>query len=167
MLMANDTSARAGRPTCWFPLALFGVIVALSVPLYAAQLGTAPASAGWVAYAPLTRTVFWSSAGSSFSAVFHSGGGLLGIARSACSRLLAIVALAYTMAAIVVVWPALRSVPSALMASGGDPMRALAYLGSQTQSGEAALLLPAAVLLVAAAASFALPPRHSNKLRAG
>ena len=26
---------RAARPAYWFPLALFGVIVALSVPLYA------------------------------------------------------------------------------------------------------------------------------------
>ena len=62
------------------PLALFGVIVALPVPLYAARLAAAPGAVGWVAYAPLTRTVSWSFSGSSLFAVFHSGGGLLGIA---------------------------------------------------------------------------------------
>jgi hypothetical protein len=56
------------------------VIVALSVPLYALQLDTAPMASGWAAYAPLTRTVFWSSAHSSFSAVLSPGGGPLRIA---------------------------------------------------------------------------------------
>ena len=68
----------AARPAYWFPLALFGVIVALSVPLYA--LSTAPMASGWAAYAPLTRTVFWSSAHSSFSALLSPEGGPLGIA---------------------------------------------------------------------------------------
>ena len=70
----------AARPAYWFPLALFGVIVALSVPLYALQLSTAPMASGWASYAPLTRTVFWSSAHSSFSALLSPDGGPLGVA---------------------------------------------------------------------------------------
>ena len=77
---APPSGPAGGRPACWFPLALFGVIVALPVPLYAARLAAAPGAVGWVAYAPLTRTVSWSFSGSSLFAVFHSGGGLLGIA---------------------------------------------------------------------------------------
>jgi hypothetical protein len=73
----------AARPDFWFPLALFGVIVALPVPLNAAD------------------------------------------------------------------WPDLRSAPSALIASGGDPLRTLVETGPQTQPWELALL-PALVLLVAA-----------------
>jgi hypothetical protein len=72
------------RPACWFPLALFGVIAALPVPLYVTQLSTSPAFSGWVAYAPLSRTVSWSSAqagySSSFSVLLQSGTGLTGIA---------------------------------------------------------------------------------------
>jgi hypothetical protein len=72
------------RPAYWFPLALFGVIVALPVPLYVMQLSTSPAFSGWVAYAPLSRTVSWSSAqadySSSFSVLLQSDTGLTGIA---------------------------------------------------------------------------------------
>jgi hypothetical protein len=45
-------------------------------------------------------------------------------------------------------------------------VRALAYIGSPPQPRQAAVLLPAVVLLVAAAVSFALPPRLSGKPRA-
>ena len=243
----------AARPAYWFPLALFGVIVALSVPLYALQLGTAPMASGWAAYAPLTRTVFWSSAHSSFSASLSPDGGPLGIAegwywaaalaivflvttawyrradrragrggpglgylitglvltaaatavplllmprvplpawlwlssqwnsgtfalliiavglgilaRRARSRLLAIVALAYTAAALAVDWPALRSAPSALIVTDGDPLRTLSYIDLQSHF-RAAAALPALVLLAAAAAAFALPPRGSGELPA-
>jgi hypothetical protein len=72
------------RPAYWFPLAVFGVIVALPVPLYVTQLSTSPAFSGWVAYAPLSRTVSWSSAqvgySSSFSVLVQSDTGLTGIA---------------------------------------------------------------------------------------
>jgi hypothetical protein len=72
------------RPAYWFPLALFGVIVALPVPLYVTQLSTSPTFSGWVAYAPLSRTVSWSSAqagySSSFSVLLQSDSGLTGIA---------------------------------------------------------------------------------------
>lgn len=50
------------------------------------------------------------------------------------------------------------------MASGGDPVRTLAHIGLLPRPGEAAALLPAGVLLVAAAVSFALAPRLSGKL---
>lgn len=90
----------AARPDFWFPLALFGVIVALPVPLNAAD------------------------------------------------------------------WPDLRSAPSALIASGGDPLRTLVETGPQTQPWELALL-PALVLLVAAAVCFARLPRLRGQLRAG
>jgi hypothetical protein len=76
--------AQGARPAYWFPLALFGVIVALPVPLYVIQLSTSPAFSGWVAYAPLSRTVSWSSAqagySSSFSVLLQSDTGLAGIA---------------------------------------------------------------------------------------
>ncbi len=72
------------RPAYWFPLALFGVLVALPVPLYVTQLNSRPAFSGWVAYAPLSRTVSWSSAqagySSSFSVLVQSDSGLPGIA---------------------------------------------------------------------------------------
>jgi hypothetical protein len=80
MAAASPAGLQVARPAYWFPLALFGVIVALSVPLYALQLSTAPMASGWAAYAPLTRTVFWSSAHSSFSALLYPDGGPLGIA---------------------------------------------------------------------------------------
>jgi hypothetical protein len=251
---ASPAGSRVARPAYWFPLALFGAVVALSVPLYALQLSTAPMASGWAAYAPLTRTVFWPSAHSSFSALLYPDGGPLGIAegwywaaalagvflvtavwyrradrrtgsgaaglgylitglaltaavtavpllvmprvslpawlwlssqwdsgtfalliiavglgilaRRARSRLLAIVALAYTAAALVVDWPALRSAPSALIVTDGDPLRTLAYIDLQSHF-RAAAVLPAVVLLVAAAASFVLPGRLSGELRAG
>ena len=238
------------RPAYWFPLALFGVIVALSVPLYALQLSTAPMASGWASYAPLTRTVLWSSAHSSFSALLSPDGGPLGVAegwywagalaavflvttvwyrlpgrggpgpgylitglvltaaatavplllmprvplpawlwlssqwdsgtfalliiavglwilaRRARSRPLAIVALAYTAATLAVDWPALRSAPSALIVTDRDPLRTLSYIDLQSHF-RAAAVLPALVLLVAAAASYALPPGVSGKLPAG
>jgi hypothetical protein len=251
---ASPAAFRVVRPAYWFPLALFGVVVALSVPLYALQLSRAPMASGWAAYAPLTRTVFWSSAHSSFSALLYPDGGPLGIAegwywaaalagvflvtavwyrraerrtgsggpglgylitglvltaavtavpllvmprvslpawlwlssqwdsgtfalliiavglwilaRRARSRLLAIVALAYTAAALVVDWPALRSAPSALIVTDGDPLRTLADIDLQSHF-RAAAVLPALVLLVAAAASFLLPGRLSGEPRAG
>ena len=86
--MPPAVSARSGspgaRPAYWFPLALFGVIVMLPVPLYVTQLSMSPAFSGWVAYAPLSRTVSWSSAqagySSSFSVLLQSDPGLAGIA---------------------------------------------------------------------------------------
>jgi len=73
-----------GRPAYWFPLAFFGAIVALSVPLYAIPLNTSPAFRGWVAYAPLTRTVYSSSSHGGFYSIFAAslspGTGLPGIA---------------------------------------------------------------------------------------
>ena len=191
-------------------------------------------ASGWAAYAPLTRTVFWSSAHSSFSALLSPDGGPLGIAEGwywaaalavvflvttvwyrragrggpgpglpdhravltaavtavplllmprvplpawlwltsqwdsgtfalliiavglwdpgpprARSRLLAIVALAYTAAALAVDWPALRSAPSALIVTDGDPLRTLSYIDLQSHF-RAAAVLPALVLLAAA-----------------
>lgn len=233
------------------------MIVALSVPLYAIPLHTSPVFSGWVAYAPLTRTVSSSSGHggyySTLVATLNPGTGLTGIAegwywaaaltagflitagwyrragrggsagpgpgylvtglvltaavtaapllvmprvslpawlwlssqwangtfalliiaialwilaRRARSHPLAIVALVYTAAVLAAGWPTLGSAPSALTASGGDPLRVLVSIGSQAQSAEAPLL-PAAVLLVAAAVSFALPARFSGKLQAG
>ena len=86
------------------------------------------------------------------------------LARRARSRPLAAVAVAYTAAALVVDWPALRSAPSALLA-GGDPVQTLARIGLLPRPGEAVVLLPAGVLLVTAAVSVALP-RLSGRLRA-
>ena len=225
------------RPAYWFPLALFGVIVALPVPLYVTRLSASPAFSGWVAYSPLTRTVSWSSASAGYSSSFsvllqsdtgltgiaegwywaaaltagflvtavwyHRGGrtgpgrvylvtGLLltaaitvvpllvagraslpvrfwlsdewsrgtfallviavalwGLARHSRSRLVVIVALAYTVAVLAAVWPDLRSAPSALIAHGGDPLRTLVEIGPRAQPWEV-VLLPALVLLVAA-----------------
>jgi hypothetical protein len=250
---AAPPGAQGARPAYWFPLALFGVIVALPVPLYVTQLSASPAFSGWVAYAPLSRTVSWSSAqvgySSSFSVLLQSDTGLAGIAegwywaaaltagfvgtavwyhragrtgpgwpylviavlltavitvvpllaapraslprwlwlssewsrgtfallvialalwglaRHARSRPLAIAALAYTVAVLVADWPDLRSAPSALIASGGDPLRTLVETGPQTQRWVLALL-PAVVLLVAALLS-ALPFRLRGQLRAG
>ena len=242
------------RPAYWFPLALFGVIVVLPVPLYVMQLSTSPAFSGWVAYAPLSRTVSWSSAqvgySSSFSVLLQSDTGLTGIAegwywaaaltagflvtavwyhrtsrtgpgwvylvsallltaavtvvpllvaagaslprwlwlssewsrgtfallvialalsglaRHARSRPLAIATLAYTAAVLAADWPDLRSAPSALIASGGDPLRTLAETGPQTQPWEVALL-PGLVLLVAAIWCFVRLSRLRGQLQAG
>ena len=88
------------------------------------------------------------------------------LARRARSRLLTAAALAYTVAALVADWPMLRSAPSALTASGGDPLRTVMSIGFQTQPWTATLL-PAGVLLVAAVLSFALPPRFRGELPAG
>jgi hypothetical protein len=243
----------AARPTSWFPLALFGVIIALSVPLYAPQL-SAPAFSGWLSYGPLTRTV---SSSSGHGAAYYStlvgtlgpGTGVTGIAegwywgaaltaaflataawyrrsgragpgrgylvtglvltaavtavplllipraslpawlwlsgqwasgtfallviavalwmlaRQARSRLLVVVALAYTAAVLIADWPTLGSAPSALLVTGGDPLRTLVSIGSRGQSA-AATLLPALVLLVAAAVSFARPARFRGKPQA-
>ena len=88
------------------------------------------------------------------------------LAHQARSRPLAIIALAYTAASLVTDWPTLRSAPSALLVTGGDPLRTLVSIGSRGQSA-AATLLPALVLLVAAALSFARPVWFSGKLQAG
>jgi hypothetical protein len=87
------------------------------------------------------------------------------LARQDRSRLLTVAALAYTVAALVADWPTLSSAPSALTASGGDPLRTVMSIGFQTQP-RAAVLLPAGVLLVAAVLSFTLPPRFRGELRA-
>jgi hypothetical protein len=256
---APPPSPRAARPACWFPLACFGAIVALSVPLYTLWLNTSPVFSSWVAYAPLTRSVASSpppnaAYSSSFSVLLSSQGGPLGVpegwywaaaltagflvtmvwyrrpgrrdgagkpgwgylvtglvltavatavpllvmprasfpawlllsgqwaggtfallivavalwmlAAHARSRPLAIVALAYTAAALVADWPTLSSAPSALLVTGGDPVRTLISIGSRAQSAEAALL-PAAVLLVAAVVAFVLPARFRGQLQAG
>ena len=72
------------RPAYWFPLALFGGLVALSVPLYAWQLHTSPVFSGWVSYASLSRTVSWSSLhggyASTFLATLNPDSGLVGFA---------------------------------------------------------------------------------------
>ena len=245
------------RPVYWFPLALFGGLVALSVPLYAWQLHRSPVFSGWVSYASLSRTVSWSSLHggyhSTFLATLNPDSGLAGfaegwywaaaltagflvtavwyrrasrggsagpgwgylvtgllltaavttvpilvmprvslpawlwlssqwvhgtfalliiavalgtLARRARSHPLAIVALVYTAAALVADWPALSSAPSAFTASGGSSLRILASIGPHAQSGMAALL-PAAVLLVAAAVSAALPIRFRGPRQAG
>jgi len=76
---------QAPRPAYWFPLACFGAIVALSVPLYTLWLNASPLFSGWVAYAPLTRTVFSSSStangaySSSLSLTVNADTGLPGI----------------------------------------------------------------------------------------
>ena len=248
---------RAARPASWFPLALFGVLIALSVPLYAAQ-PKAPAFSGWLSYGPLTRMVSWSSSSSGHGAAYYStlvstlgpGTGVTGIAegwywaaaltagflitavwyrrggragpsraslvtglvltaavtavtlllipraslpawlwlseqwasgtfallviavalwllaRQARSRLLAVSALAYTAAALFADWPTLGRAPSALLVTGGDPLRTLVSIGSRGQPAAAALL-PALVLLVAAAVSFARPARFRGRPQAG
>jgi hypothetical protein len=250
---APPPSPRAARPAYWFPLALFGALVALSIPLYTLWQYTRPVFSGWVAYAPLTRSVTSSSSAdagysSSFSVLLSSQGGPLGVpegwywataltvgflattlwyrrtsggrsllylitgllltaaatvvpplvmprasfpawlwlsgewgsgtfalliiavamwilARRARSRLLTVAALVYSGAALVADWPTLSSAPSALTASGGDPLRTVRSIGFQTQPWSAALL-PAGVLLVAAVLSFTLPPRFRGELRA-
>jgi len=249
---APPPSPRAARLAYWFPLALSGALVALSIPLYTLWLNTSPVFSGWVAYAPLTRSVTSSSSAnaaysSSFSVLLSSQGGPLSVpegwywaaltvgflattlwyrrtgggrslpylitgllltaavtvvpplvmprasfpawlwlsgqwgsgtfallviavavwilARRARSRLLTVVALVYTVAALVADWPTLSSAPSALTASGGDPLRTVMSIGFQTQPWTAALL-PAGVLLVAAVLSFALPPRFRGEPRA-
>jgi hypothetical protein len=68
-------------------------------------------------------------------------------------------------AALVADWPMLRSAPSALTASGGDPLRTVMSIGFQARPWTATL--PAGVLLAAAVLSFALPPRFRGELRAG
>jgi hypothetical protein len=90
---------------------------------------------------------------------------LWGLVRHARSRPLAIAALAYTAAVLAADWPDLRSAPSVLIASGGDPLRTLVETGPQTQPWVLALL-PAMVLLVAALLS-ALPFRLRGQLRVG
>jgi hypothetical protein len=52
---------QAARPAYWFPLALFGALVALPIPLFSLWLNTSPVFSGWVAYAPLARSVTSSS----------------------------------------------------------------------------------------------------------
>jgi hypothetical protein len=88
------------------------------------------------------------------------------LARDARSGPLAVIALAYTAAALTADWPTLRSAPSALTASGGDPLRTLVSISTHLQPAQAALL-PALVLLVTAAMAVALLPRLSRKIRAG
>jgi hypothetical protein len=242
---------QSARPAYWFPLALFGALAGLSIPLYTLWLNASPVFSGWVAYAPLTRSVASSSSAnegyaSSFSVLLSSPGGLLGVPEGrywaavltvgflattlwyrrtgagrclpylvtgliltmvatvvpllvlprasfpawlwlsgqwasgtfalliiavalwmlavfARSRLLVIAALAYTAAALAADWPTLSSAPSALLLTGGDPVRTLISISSRTQSVEAALL-PAAVLLVAAVVAFVLPARFRGQL---
>ena len=67
--------ARAARPAYWFPLALFGLIIGVSVPLHEAELMTAVPPVGWVSYSPLTRAVSPSTAYSSSLAIVPSRGG--------------------------------------------------------------------------------------------
>jgi hypothetical protein len=81
---AQPGDFQAARPAYWFPLALFGALVGLSIPLYTLWLNTSPVFSGWVAYAPLTRSVTSSSSAnagysSSFSVLLSSPGGLLGV----------------------------------------------------------------------------------------
>jgi hypothetical protein len=56
---------RSARPAHWFPLALFGALIAVPVPLYALPLFR-PMPSGWASYAPVDRSVFWSSGGGAY-----------------------------------------------------------------------------------------------------
>jgi dihydrofolate reductase len=162
---APPEAAAPARPAYWFPLALFGVIVALSVPLYALQLGTAPMASGWAAYAPLTRTVFWSSAHSSFSAVLSPGAGPLRIAEgwywaAALAAVFLVTSLWYRRAGRrgpglgylitgLVLTAAVTAVPLLLMPR--VPLPAWLWLTSQWDSGTFALLIIAVGLGILAA----------------
>ena len=83
------TSAGAGgpdsRPAHWFPLVLFGALIALALPLYELPFAAGSPPTGWVAYAPLTRSSFWSFSsgsgayGSSFFVMFHPSRGVAGV----------------------------------------------------------------------------------------
>jgi len=179
---------QVARPACWFPLALFGVIVAMSVPLYAAQLSTS-AFSGWLAYGPLTRTMSSTSGyGAFYSTLAGTLGpdtGLTGIAEgwywaAALTAGFLVTAVWYRRAgrragpvgpgrgyliaglvltAAVTAVPLLLmpgasfpawiwlsgqwasgSAPSALLVTGGDPLRTLVAIGSRGQSAAAALL---------------------------
>ena len=246
---------RAGRPAYWFPLALFGLIVAASVALHAAEHGPGPIPDGWVAYAPLAQTVSWSTAHTSFAAMVYHGGGPLGLAEGwywpaaltaaflltvvwyrrasqrtgsarpgwgylvtglvltaastalpvlamqrasipawiwldrqwgigtfallviavglgmlawlARGRALAIIALAYAVAALAADWPALHAAPALLLRHSGDPVQTLAYLARPPQPSPVAILLLALGLLVAAAVSFGRPARLRRHHRDG
>jgi hypothetical protein len=237
---------RPGRPAYWFPLAVFGLIVAASVPLHAAWQGAGLSPRVWFAYAPLAGSVSPSTAyNSSFSVLAYRGGGpfevpegwywaaalagafllttlwyrrtgrdtgraplgwpylVTGLALTALStavpvlamprvsfpawfwldrqwgigtfallviaiglgmlawlarsRGLAIIALAYTVAALAADWPALHTAPAVLLRQGDDPVQTLAYLARPPQPSSVAILLLALGLLVAAALSFGRP----------
>jgi hypothetical protein len=244
---------RTGRQAYWFPLALFGLIVAAAVPLHAAELNSAPIPTGWYAYAPLAQTVSWSTAHTSFAAIVYRGGGPLGLAEGwywpaaltaaflltivwyrrggqptgsarpgwgylvtglvltaastalpvlamqrasipawiwldrqwgtgtfallviaaglgllawlARGRVLAIIALAYTVAALAADWPALHAAPAVLLRHSGDPAQTLAYLARPPQPSSLAMLLLAVGLLVAAAVSFGWPAQLRRRHR--
>ena len=73
----------AGRSAHWFPLALFGVLTALSVPLY-----SLPPPRGWPTYGTggVIGSLSWSSSsgssayGSTFFVIVHTHSGLAGVA---------------------------------------------------------------------------------------
>lgn len=88
------------------------------------------------------------------------------LARRFRSRPLAIITLIFATATLAADWPALRAAPAVLAASGGDPLRALTSLGQLPQPAQAAMILPALVLLVAAL-SLALLPRLRHGPPAG
>jgi hypothetical protein len=249
-------NSRARRPAYWFPLALFGLIVAASVPLHAAGQGLAPSPTGWVAYAPLTQSVSSSTAyNSSLSVLVYRGSGpfevpegwywaaalagaflltalwyrrtggdtgrtplgwpylATGLALTALitavpplvmpradflawlwldrqwgigtfallviavglgmlawharSRPLAVIALAYTAAALAADWTALHAAPAVLLRHSGSPEQMLAFLARPPQPSSAAILLLALGLLVAAAVSFGWPARLRRHRRDG
>lgn len=244
----------AGRPGYWFPPALFGLIVAASVPLHAAEPGTPPFLGGWVSYAPLTRSVSGSAAyNSTLSVLVYRGGGpsgvpggwywtgaltgafllttlwyrrtgggtgraplgwwylvtglaltvlitavpVLAMPRASIpawiwldrqwgtgtfallviavglgllawltrGRILVIIALAYTAAALAADWPALYAAPAVLLRPSGDPVQTLAYLARPPQPSSVTMLLLALGLLVAAAMSFGWPARLRRRHR--
>jgi hypothetical protein len=176
---ASPAGLQVARPAYWFPLALFGVVVALSVPLYAMQLGTAPMASGWAAYAPLTRTVFWSSAHSSFSALLYPDGGPLGIAEgwywaAALAGVFLVTAVWYRRAdrrtgsrgpglgyliTGLVLTAAVTAVPLLVMPRVSLP--AWLWLSSQWDSGTFALLIIAVGLWILAAGPAAASSRSS------
>lgn len=233
----------ATRPAHWFPLALFGVLIAVSV-----LVERAPLPRGWAAYGAYGTTSLSSSGyGSTFFVSFHMRGVLPGagggwywaavltagflltagwyrrsarrsgipgpgrgylitglvltaaaavvpvvlarhasipaliwltgpwagatfaipviavalgmLARRTRSRVIAAAALAFLAAALLAGWPAIRDAWAAFTYRGGNPVPALIAMGPQPPFGYAAILLPALVLLAAAAATFLRPLR--------
>ncbi len=158
-------NSRARRAAYWFPLALFGLIVAVSVPLHAAGQGTAPSPGGWVAYAPLTQSVSSSSAyNSSLSVLVYRGSGPFEVPEgwywaAALTGAFLLTMLWY--------WTALHAAPAMLLRHGGSPEQTLAYVARPPQPSSAAILLLALGLLVAAAVSLGWPSRLRRHRRDG
>ena len=245
----------AGRPAHWFPLALFGVLVALSALLYAVPLPRRWATNGT---GLTSRSFSWSSSlhssgyGSSFVIVSSGGqgvaaeawywaaapaigflltalwyrraarrggsrapralyliagllltaaataapllaaahapfpawawlsgqwgGGLFALLAVAAglgllagqvrSRALGIAVAAFTLAVLLVNWPAIRGAWPALTYRGGDPWHAVLASAGQPLPGAAAPVLPALVLLAASVVLLIRPARPGQPMDA-